>query len=68
MSLDELIAYFEAAFETCVVIKTRLARAEMDSRNAIRDVGRLQSMVRGYLDALYETKRMTTQHGDTGSS
>lgn len=67
MTLDELIAYFEAVFETCAVVKTRLVKFESDGRIAVRDVGRLQAMVKQYLAALYETKKLVEQAGNRRS-
>ncbi len=56
--LDYLLAYYRGVYFATVALKGRLARLGPECREAVREVGRYQSMVRRYRDALTETEQM----------
>lgn len=58
MSLEELITYFQGVYETTVMVKGRAAKIGRDALPVVRDIGRFQKMVSGYLDALRKTAEM----------
>jgi len=58
LTLDGLIVYFEATFESCAIAKARLAELGEEGRAAVREVGHLQRTAKQYLDALYATRDM----------
>jgi len=56
--LDYLLVYYRGVYFATVALKGRLAKLGPECREAVREVGRYQSMVRGYRDALTETEQM----------
>ena len=58
ISLDDLVPYYRGIFFATVALKGRLAKLGPEARPAVREIGRYQTMAKGYLDALVETRRM----------
>jgi peroxiredoxin len=54
-TLDKLIPYYRGVYFTTVALKKRFARWGRSGREAFREVGRYQTMVRGYQKALEQT-------------
>ena len=61
--LDSLLTYYRGVYFATVAIKERLAKLGPEHRQAVREVGRYQSMVKRYWDALRETDRMHRERG-----
>ena len=60
--LEYLLAYYRGVYFATVALKGRLAKLGPASREAVREVGRYQSMVKRYRDALAETEQLRRQH------
>ncbi|MGH2796626.1 MAG: hypothetical protein ACRDM0_02885 [Thermoleophilaceae bacterium] len=60
--LDYLLAYYRGVYFATVALKARLARLGPEGREGVRAVGRYQTMVERYRDALVETERMHREH------
>ncbi len=56
--LDALVVYYRGVYSATVALKGRLAKLGPQAREAVREVGRYQSMVKRYWDALEETRRL----------
>lgn len=56
--LDYLLTYYRGVYFATVALKARLARLGPEGREALRAVGRYQTMVTRYRDALAETEQM----------
>lgn len=56
--LDYLLTYYRGVYFATVALKGRLAKLGPECRVAVREVGRYQSMVKRYWDALKETEQM----------
>ena len=54
-TLDYLTAYYRGVFRTTVALKKRFGGWGRSGKEAFREVGRYQTMVRGYQKALEET-------------
>lgn len=61
--LDYLRAYYRGVFFATVALKGRLAKLEPRCREAVSEVGRYQTMVKGFADALEETVELHRQRG-----
>ena len=55
MSMEELLVYYRAVFRTTVALKKRFGGWGSRGRDALGEVGRYQTMVRRYREALAET-------------
>ncbi len=55
VTLDYLTAYYRGVFRTTVALKKRFGGWGRSGREAFREVGRYQTMVRGYQKALERT-------------
>jgi hypothetical protein len=62
-TLEYLRAYYRGVFFATVALKGRLARLEPPSREAAREVGRYQTMIKGFADALEQTVELHRQRG-----
>ena len=56
--LDYLQTYYRGAYFATVALKGRLAKLEPSCPEAVRAIGRYQSMVMAYRDALNQTAEM----------
>jgi hypothetical protein len=56
--LDTLAVYYRGVYFATVALKGRLAKLGPEGRVGVREVGRYQSMVKRYWDALEETRRL----------
>ena len=65
--LDYLVAYARAVYFATVALKGRLARLEPEATAAVSEVGRYQSMMKRYWDALAETREMHRSQRDPSS-
>lgn len=57
-SLDALLTYYRGVYFATVALKGRLAKLGPRGREAVREVGRYQRMVKRYWEALQETERL----------
>ena len=64
-TLDYLRAYYRGVFFATVALKGRLADLDPPSREAVREVGRYQTMVKGFADALEQTVELHRQRGNS---
>jgi hypothetical protein len=58
ISLEELLTYYDGVFYATVALKGRIAKLGPESRPAVREIGRYQTMVKAYGDALQATASM----------
>ena len=58
ISLDDLVPYYRGIYFATVALKGRVAKLGPEGRPAVREIGRYQTMAKGHLDALVETRRM----------
>jgi hypothetical protein len=56
--LDYLLAYYRGVYFATVALKERLAKLGPESREAVREVGDYQRMVKAYWEALRQTVDM----------
>jgi hypothetical protein len=61
--LDYLRAYYRGVFFATVALKGRLAKLDPSYRDAVGEVGRYQTMIKGFQDALEETVELHRQRG-----
>jgi len=61
--LDSLLTYYRGVYFATVALKGRLAKLGPQGREAVREVGRYQSMVKRYWEALEETERLRRERG-----
>ncbi len=59
--LDYLRTYFRGVFFATVALKGRLAKLDRPGREAVREVGRYQSMIKRFSEALEETSELHRQ-------
>jgi hypothetical protein len=64
VELDYLLAYYRGIHRATIVLKGRLARLGPEYREAVREIGDYQAMVKGYWDALTETAAMHREGPD----
>lgn len=55
--LDYLLTYYRGVYFATVALKGRMAKLGSEYREAVREVGRYQAMVKRFWDAMQETKR-----------
>lgn len=58
ISLDDLLIYYRGVYFASVALKGRVAKLGPDGRDAVREVGHFQRMVKTYWDALRETAEL----------
>lgn len=58
ISLDDLQTYYRGVFFASVALKGRMARLGPESRDALREIGRYQRMVKAHREALQQTVEM----------
>jgi hypothetical protein len=56
--LEYLATYYRGVYFATVALKGRLAKLGPECRDAVREVGRYQSMIKRYADALEETREL----------
>ena len=59
--LDYLLAYYRGVYFATVTLKGRLAKLGPECREGVREVGRYQTMVKGYWEALRVTAEMKSR-------
>ncbi len=64
-TLDYLRAYYRGVFFATVALKGRLAKLDPPCREAVREVGRYETMIKGFADALEETIELHRQRGSS---
>lgn len=56
--LDYLLTYYRGVYFATVALKGRMAKLGPDCREAVREVGRYQAMIKRFWDAMQETKQL----------
>jgi hypothetical protein len=56
--IDSLATYYRGVYFATVAMKGRLARLGSEYRDAVREVGRYQTMIKRFRDALQETTEL----------
>ncbi len=64
-TVDYLRAYYRGVFFATVALKGRLAKLDPPCREAVREVGRYQTMIKGFADALEQTVELHRQRGSS---
>ncbi len=64
-TVDYLRAYYRGVFFATVALKGRLAKLDPPCREAVREVGRYQTMIKGFADALEQTVELHRQRGNS---
>jgi len=64
-TFDYLRAYYRGVFFATVALKGRLAKLDPPCREAVREVGRYQTMIKGFADALEQTVELHRQRGNS---
>jgi hypothetical protein len=59
--LAYLRTYFRGVYFATVALKTRLAKLDPPCPEAVREVGRYQTMIKRFADALAETQELHRQ-------
>jgi hypothetical protein len=62
-TLDYLRVYYRGVFFATVALKGRLAKVDPPCREAVREVGHYQTMIKGFADALEQTVELHRQRG-----
>lgn len=57
-TLEELVPYYDGAFNTTVALKSRLAKLGPEARPALQEVSHYQRMVTEFRDAIRRTIEM----------
>ena len=63
-TLDYLRAYYRGVFFATVALKGRVADLDPPCREAVREVGRYQTMIKGFADALEQTVELHRRRAD----
>lgn len=58
ISMEALVAHRKGAYYATVVVRQRLVALGPEHREAVREVGRYQAMVKRYWDALVATQEL----------
>ena len=61
--LDSLLTYYRGVYFATVALKGRTAKLGPEYREAVREVGRYQSMIKRFWDAMQETKELRESRG-----
>lgn len=64
VALDDLVPYYRGIYFATVALKGRVAKLGPEARPAVREIGRYQTMAKGYLDALVETRELRRAAAD----
>ena len=64
--LEYLRTYYRGVFFATVALKGRLAKLEPPCREAVREIGRYQSMIKSYSAALDETLELHRHRDECG--
>ncbi len=59
MSLDDLVPYYRGAYFTTLALKNRFGKWGSSGKDAFEQADRYHEMVRHYLEAIQETRRMS---------
>jgi hypothetical protein len=66
--LEYLRAYYRGVFFATVALKGRLAKLDPSCREAVREVGRYQAMMKRFSEALEETRQLQDLGGPGAES
>lgn len=56
--LDYLLTYYRGVYFATVALKGRMANLGQEYREAVREVGRYQAMIKDFWEAMQETERL----------
>ncbi len=61
--LDYLRTYYRGVYSATIALKGRLAKLDPPCREGVREVGRYQTMIKRFADALEETQELRRKRG-----
>jgi hypothetical protein len=64
-TLEYLRAYYRGVFFATVALKGRFSELDPPCREAVREAGRYQTMVKGFQEALEQTVELHRQRGSS---